>query len=130
MDMFLSEIDGGAMAANSRGDIAIDTSLSTTSYTLLFTGNTPLDVLRGKDPERTTFEEVMDVKVSVQNMARMETVGTEKLQPLIDQKLAKSVKLSVKNTGLERVAVYVSYILLDGSEITEEMAVFENGVRV
>jgi hypothetical protein len=129
-DMFLSEIDGGALAQGKNGDIATDSGLQSPTYSLLFGGNTPLDALRGGDHKSVTFEEVLDVKINIQNLTKMEVIGTKKVQPIIAQGLAKSVKILAKNTGLGQVTIYGDYILLDGSQVSEKIAVFENGVMV
>lgn len=129
-DIFISELDGGAFAQTNNGDIATDSGLQSPAYCLLLGGRTPLDVLQGRDPDEPTFEEVMDAKVSVQNMARQEAVGTKKLETLVTQGLCQSATVRVVNTGIERLEVYTDFILLGGSPVSNKIAVFENGVMV
>jgi len=129
-DIFLSEIDGGAFAPTGAVDLATDNGLQSIAYCLLFGGSSPLGILQGDDATASGFEESLNAKVTIRNMERMESTGTSQLRRMAGQRLVKSAKIKVKNTGLERINIYVHFITLDGSPLSDIIAVFENGVMV
>jgi hypothetical protein len=127
-DIFLSEIDGGSFAPTGALDLTTDNGLQSIAYCLLFGGTSPLGILQGEDATASDFEESLNAKVTIRSMERMESTGTAQLRRMVDQRLVKLAKIKVKNTGLERVNIYVHFITLDGSPVSDTIAVFENGV--
>lgn len=127
--MFLSEKDGGALVIDSKNDISTDSGVQSIAYNYLLGGSSPLDSVLGKT-KGDDFEESLNAKITVQNMNLIREKGENQLQPMIDEKIVKSLSIRVVNTSISRLEIFIDFILLSDSPYSTKILTIDDGVIV